>query len=164
MDPEVPSPSIQDIPLVRWAGPVTANHHDSVPSEACLEKTPTNIPRWSFLFFFAIPKTCLYFIAIWKTRNAFSFSKFELFSFLLSLTPNRSATAVFYLVFLKSLKFLSFCFVFLIKIVTKQIASWSSYMNLMSSKFEVAIGIAVPLSPFWVAKFNEFCTSLTVFD
>ncbi|KAL1273930.1 hypothetical protein QQF64_026744, partial [Cirrhinus molitorella] len=34
-----------DIPLARWAGPVTANHHDSVPSEACLEKTPTNIPR-----------------------------------------------------------------------------------------------------------------------
>lgn len=63
-----------------------------------------------------------------------------------------------------SWKVLSFCFVFLIKIVTKQIASWSSYMNLMSSKFEVAIGIAVPLSPFWVAKFNEFCTSLTVFD
>lgn len=169
MDPEIPCPSsIQDIPLARWAGPVTANHHDSVPSEACLEKTPTNIPRWSFFCrrFFAFPKTCLYLIDIWKIRNAFSFSQnltcLAFYSVSLQIFLQRLC---FIWCSWKVLSFFFFFFVFLIKIVTKQIASWSSYMNLMRSKFEVAISIAVPLSPFWVAKFNEeLCTSLTVFD
>ncbi len=115
MDPEIPSPSIQDIPLARWAGPVTANHHDSVPSEACLEKTPTNIPRWYFFFFFfAIPKTCLYLIAIWKTRNAFSFSKNLTCLAFYSVSLQIFLQRLFYLVFLKGLKL--FVLFFLLKL------------------------------------------------
>ncbi len=74
--PWSPFPSIQDIPLVRWAGPVTANHMTAFRLKPALKRLQPTFQDdlFFFLFFFAIPKTCLYFIAIWKTRNTFSFS------------------------------------------------------------------------------------------
>lgn len=77
--------TLKSLPLLfrisHWPGgrdpslPITMTAFRLKPALKRLQPTFQHSIFFCLFFFFAFPKTCLYLIAIWKTRNVFSFSQ-----------------------------------------------------------------------------------------